>query len=337
MNAIIVILLIILLAMVIYITAGTGYKFRKEKADRKRIEIEDALKYIYNCEYDGDPCNIEGIAGNLGIKTDKASEIVNILQSRGLIGGEIKDISLSAEGRIHALRIIRTHRLLEQYFAEETSLPETSWHQEAEKMEHHVNSEELERIAAKIGNPVRDPHGDPIPTSTGRMFEKKGVSLTESEEGSFARIVHIEDEPPVVYSQLVAFGLFPGIEIQILEKSANRIIIIANDEEIILANILAANITVKKIEKIKKPKYSRVLSELNKGEKGIIAGISRSCRGRQRRRLMDLGIVPGAEIKAELASVSGDPVAYNIRNTLIALRKDQSSKIFINEEGAKNG
>ncbi len=102
--------------------------------------------------------------------------------------------------------------------------------------------------------------------------------------------------------------------------------------------MIAKNITVgilqlekQFIEKLKP------LSTLKIGEKGKVLGIAKHLRGQQRRRLMDLGIVPGTEISAELSSVSGDPVAYKVRGATIALRKQQTEKIYLvsDEEGAK--
>jgi DtxR family Mn-dependent transcriptional regulator len=68
------------------------------------------------------------------------------------------------------------------------------------------------------------------------------------------------------------------------------------------------------------------------GDKGIVLGISKRCRGQQRRRLMDLGIVPGTEIEAEMKSIGGDPVAYKIRGASIALRKTQADEIHLVNE-----
>jgi len=69
------------------------------------------------------------------------------------------------------------------------------------------------------------------------------------------------------------------------------------------------------------------------GEEGTILGIAKALRGQQRRRLMDLGIVPGTKIEAELESLTGDPVAYKVRGTTVALRKQQTDKIYlVNEE-----
>ncbi|MCX8106214.1 MAG: ferrous iron transport protein A, partial [Ignavibacterium album] len=111
----------------------------------------------------------------------------------------------------------------------------------------------------------------------------------------------------------------------------------ANGEECILSPLIAKSITVGPI-KLEKPVEGKLktLSSLKVGEKGIVLGIAKSLRGQQRRRLMDLGIVPGTEIEAELESVTGDPVAYRVRGTTIALRKNQSDKIYLVKEEEKN-
>ena len=73
----------------------------------------------------------------------------------------------------------------------------------------------------------------------------------------------------------------------------------------------------------------RSLSELKIGEKGKVLGIAKSLRGQQRRRLMDLGVVPGTEVEVEMKSLWNDPVAYRIRGATIALRKNQTDKIYL--------
>jgi len=97
--------------------------------------------------------------------------------------------------------------------------------------------------------------------------------------------------------------------------------------------LIAKNITVGvvKLEKHIEGKF-KPLSSLKTGEEGTILGIARSLRGQQRRRLMDLGIVPGTKIEAELESLTGDPVAYRVRGTTVALRKQQTEKIYLSND-----
>ena len=152
--------------------------------------------------------------------------------------------------------------------------------------------------------------------------------------GEVASIIHVEDEPLAIYSQIVAQGLYPGMQIRMLEISDKRIKFIANGEECILSPLIAKSMTVGtlKFEKPVEGKF-RSLSELKIGEKGKVLGISKSLRGQQRRRLMDLGVVPGTEVEVELKGFFDDPVAYRIRGASIALRKNQTDKIYLlNEE-----
>lgn len=322
----------ILLLGVIFTYPGKGLisLWKKSKRTNKKVYLEDALKYLYNCEYNNSVCTLNGIAGNLSISSDKATEIISLLASTGLVKMNAEALVLTSEGRSYALRIIRVHRLWEKYLADETSTNEKDWHKEAEELEHTLTSEEADQLAAQIGNPVFDPHGDPIPSSAGDIPAKKGKTLTEMKPGEFASIIHIEDEPHAIYSQLIAEGLYPGMQIRMTEVSDKRIKFIANGDECTLSPLIAKNITVGllQFEKPVEGKF-KTLSTLKVGETGTILGIAKALRGQQRRRLMDLGIVPGTKIEAELESLTGDPIAYRVRGTTVALRKQQTDRIYL--------
>jgi len=324
------IIVLVFLIVLFYPEKGIVAILKRTNYSTKKVLIEDALKYLYNCEYNDISCTLSGIAGNLNIFADDAAGIIAKLESMGLVTAHKDALSLTSEGRSYALRIIRVHRLWEKYLADETSMLETEWHQKAEEVEHHLTPEQADQLAAQIGNPVFDPHGDPIPSSKGEIPTKQGKHLTEMNPGEFASILHIEDEPHAIYSQIVAEGLYPGMQIRMIEKSDRRIKFIANGEECILSPLIAKSVTVGvlKFEKPVEGKF-KPLSELKIGEKGKILGIAKSLRGQQRRRLMDLGIVPGTEVEAEMESFSGDPVAYRIRGASIALRKNQTDKIYL--------
>lgn len=324
------IIAVIFFVILFYPNKGIVATWKKSNYASKKVLIEDALKYLYNCEYNNVSCTLTGIAGNLSISADDAADIVSRLESMGLLTAHSDALSITSEGRSYALRIVRVHRLWEKYLADQTSVHETEWHQKAEEVEHQLTPEQADQLAAQIGNPVFDPHGDPIPSSSGDIPEKKGKLLTEMNPGEFAVIIHVEDEPQAIYSQIVAEGLYPGMQIRMLEISDKRIKFVANGEECVLSPLIAKSITVglMKFEKPVEGKF-KPLSHLKVGEKGKILGISKSLRGQQRRRLMDLGIVPGTEVEAEMVSVSGDPVAYRIRGASIALRKNQTDKIYL--------
>jgi len=330
------ILVALIFVIVFYPNKGIMAVWKKSKYANKKILIEDALKYLYDCEYNRTNCTLNSIAGNLSISADDAADIISRLESMGLVSAKKNELELTSDGRSYALRIVRIHRLWEKYLADETSVKEDEWHLKAEELEHTLTTEQANQLAARIGNPVFDPHGDPIPSASGDIPEKKGKPLTEMKAGEFGNIIHIEDEPHSIYSQILAEGLYPGMQIRMIELSDKRIKFVANGEECILSPLIAKNITVGilKFEKQIEGKF-KTLSSLKIGEEGTILGIAKALRGQQRRRLMDLGIVPGTKIEAELESFSGDPVAYNVRGTTVALRKQQTDKIYLLNEDEK--
>ena len=329
---------IILVAVVSFFPQkGLFARMKRTKRISKRVLIEDALKHLYDCEYSGITCSLDSVAGKLAISEDEAAELIAKLENMGLLTSQLETLQLSSEGRSYALRIIRVHRLWEKYLADETGVNELEWHHLAEEAEHKLTSSDADALAAQIGNPVFDPHGDPIPSTEGELPDKKGKPLTDLQFGEFASITHIEDEPDAIYQQLVAEGLYPGMQVRILESSKERVKFTANGEECLLAPLFAKNITVApiKFEKAIEGKF-KTLSSLKTGEKGNVLGISKALRGQQRRRLMDLGVVPGTEIAAEMKSAFGDPTAYRIKGASIALRKKIADRIYLVKEKELN-
>jgi DtxR family Mn-dependent transcriptional regulator len=310
---------------------GVFGRWKQIKTDKTRSAAEDALKHAYDCEHRGVGCTTESIAGALSLSVDHAARLATQLESMGLVRPDRNALRLTSEGSSYALRIIRVHRLWERYLADETSVRETDWHIEAERQEHRMTASEADTLAARLGNPQLDPHGDPIPTAAGEVPEQNGYPLTSLGAGEFGKIVHVEDEPRTIYAQLIAAGLHAGMVVQMIENTGARVRLEANGEEVLLAPLFARNITVESVpEERRSHRPFATLASLRPGGMAVVTGISRACRGQQRRRLMDLGIVPGTTITAELSSVTGNPMAYQVRGTLVALRKEQAEQIVVN-------
>lgn len=317
-----------------------GYVWQWQRAMQltERVLIEDALKHLYDYEYKKWSCTLQSMSGALSIGGDRAAKLAGRLEELGLVKSTGQGLELTEEGRSYALRMVRVHRLWERYLADKTGLPAQEWHSEAEKQEHRLSQGEANALAEQMGYPRFDPHGDPIPTASGELPSPRGISLTDLPRGEVAEIVHLEDEPGAIFAQLVALRLHPGMQVRMLDSSPERIRIVAEGDEIFLAPVVAANVTVVPLMEAgdapgMKQAY-RTLSELSPGEKGKVAAISRALLGLQRRRLMDLGIVPGTIIQAEMRSAAGDPTAYKIRGATIALRKSQSDLIYIEKRDA---
>jgi len=314
--------------------SGLVPRWRKARQITERVLMEDALKHIQRCERHGDTPSLQSIAGALDISVNQAAKIAEKLQSMELIIIENGEFLLTPAGRDYALRIIRAHRLWEEYLAEHTGFDESEWHDQAEEYEHLLSPEEAKDLAQQLGNPVYDPHGDPIPSSTGEFKHHPGKPLTSMDLETPLRIVHIEDEPEEIYAQLVAEGLSPGMFARITEKTPQRLRFWIGDEEHVLAPIVAANISVVPLpeEKTEQVQPGAPLNTLNHGEKGRVVALSPRLRGADRRRMMDLGILPGTMIDVEMTSPSGDPTAYKVRGALIALRIEQAKLIQVESE-----
>lgn len=320
----------IILGLLFWPEKGMFWQIKLGKRNNGREMMEDTLKQLYDHEYRNKPSTLKSIAGALELTQDKTAQLLENLNSLNLVVFIESKFKLTTEGRRYALKIIRMHRLWERYFANETGLSEIEWHKEAELREHTTTIDQADKLANYMGNPAYDPHGDPIPTAKGEIPPPKGKPLSELNEGEFALITHIEDEPAIIYAQLVAEGLSPGMQIQLLEKSSSKIRFTAEGEEILLAPVVAANITSLSIPKKQEAEIpTDSLIDLKVGESGEVVMISKSCHGMQRRRLMDLGVIPGTVITNEFKSAGRNPIAYNIRGAMIALRNDQAKLIRI--------
>jgi DtxR family Mn-dependent transcriptional regulator len=296
----------------------------------QRVLIEDALKHFHHCEYLDQPMTLESLSGAVQISRNAASRLLARLESLGLVRPVDHHWDLTTEGRRDALRMVRVHRLFEKYLAERTGVDEAAWHEEADRREHTLSAEEVEALAATMGDPRFDPHGSPIPTPEGEIGPARGTALATLPVGQHAVIVHVEDEPEAVYAQLVAAGLSVGTRLRMLEAGPRRIRVEAHGDEQVLAPVVAAILSIVPVPAAPPEEATcRRLSELPLGRRASVVDIAPACHGPQRRRLLDLGVVPGTIVKTELRSPGGDPTAYLIRGAVIALRKTQADWIRV--------
>ncbi len=327
------------LVLYLFFRSEKGYYWRVQrsfKQDTKTI-IEDILKMLYHAEYTGKNIEINGLFSRLNSKKKHLLEVLKKIEAEGLISSSEDVIKLSETGRDYALKIIRAHRLWEKYLSEETGYDKLEWHDRAEQMEHQLSEEDANSLAEQLGNPRFDPHGDPIPSEKGEIPEIKGKPLPFFPAGTIGKITHIEDEPEVIYKQILAEELHVGSQLKIVAANERRIKFHSEGEEYVLAPIVAANITMEELKKEEVfEKNINRLSNLTKGEKAKIIGISQECKGSNRRRLLDLGFVMGTEISIDMASPLNNPKAYLVRNTSIAIRNEQAAFILI-EKIKNNG
>jgi DtxR family Mn-dependent transcriptional regulator len=219
---------------------------------------------------------------------------------------------------------------LERYFADRTGVAPADWHDLAEAREHALTDAEVEVLAARMGQPAYDPHGDPIPTAAGRLPPKQGVPLGALAPGETALVVHVEDEPASVFHRLLALGVNVSVPIKMVRSEPNAIEVLVGGTPRRLDPLVATAITVERVaEAAGHTVLFERLDALKAGQTAEVVQISPAVQGPQRRRLLDLGLLPGTRVVAEMLSPAGDPMAYRIRGALIALRRPQAQGIYI--------
>jgi DtxR family Mn-dependent transcriptional regulator len=324
-------IMVVLAAFVFWPQGGLLARYQAFRRVTARVLQEDALKHIQKLEFSGRSATLQSVAGALNLDSNRAVDLVANLESLNLIKRDGNRLNLTQDGAQVALNVIRAHRLWEQYLAEHTGYNQSEWHNQAERFEHDFSSDELDQLAGSLGNPIYDPHGDPIPTREGQLWDHEGIPLTDLEENKTGLIVHVGDEPEAVAAQIEAEGLLPGMLLRVTENTKQRVRFWSNGNEHTLAPIVAASINVRAMEETS-PQVSVggiPLNQLEEGDTGRVLILSPHLRGPERRRLMDLGLLPGTLISAEVSSPIGDPIAYRIRDSLIALRSEQACYIQV--------
>lgn len=181
--------------------------------------VENYLKAIYLLEAKhGKPAPASNIAERLAVAPASVTEMVQRLARDGLVehvryGG----VSLTAPGRRAALRVVRRHRLLETFLVRELGMDWGQVHEEAETLEHAISDRLLLAIAAKLGDPARDPHGDPIPSAELEIDEAEAVSLDRLPVGTKGRLVRILDADADLLGYLDGLGVALGDEVEVLD------------------------------------------------------------------------------------------------------------------------
>jgi DtxR family Mn-dependent transcriptional regulator len=184
------------------------------------VAVEDYAKAIYELQTrDRCPVSTTALAGRLGVTPASASGMVRKLDELGLVTHQpYHGVELTERGSQLALEVLRHHRLLELYLAKSLGVPWDRVHDEAEVLE-HVLSEELEQlIAAKLGNPTRDPHGDPIPSADLVIEERPTESLATLAAGATGTFVRVSDADPAMLRYLAQRAIAPGARFEVIER-----------------------------------------------------------------------------------------------------------------------
>lgn len=192
----------------------------QEHSGLRSSAVEDYAKAIYALQRRGsEPVTTNALAERLGVTPGSASGMVKRLGELGLAEHRpYHGVTLTDQGRRVALEVMRHHRLLELYLVESLGVPWDRVHDEAEVLE-HVLSEQLEElIAAKLGDPTHDPHGDPIPTRELTIEEGASDSLQTLSPGDRGTFTRVSDSDPEMLRFLAERGIAPGDELEVIDK-----------------------------------------------------------------------------------------------------------------------
>jgi DtxR family Mn-dependent transcriptional regulator len=214
--------------------------------------VEDYLKQIYLMQLEGPELVSMGkLAQAMGVVPGTATSMIKTLADSGLVQYEPRGgVRLTAGGEKLALHVLRRHRLVELFLVKVLGLDWSEVHAEAEELEHWVSDKVLDRIDAYLGHPSVDPHGDPIPSSKGKVASVRHESLADCGVNRTFRVARIVDQDPAFLQFVERCGLMPGVTVavQVRDKLADAIWVKAGDRRAItLGSSAAAKILVEAV------------------------------------------------------------------------------------------
>ncbi|WP_305094737.1 metal-dependent transcriptional regulator [Prescottella sp. R16] len=181
---------------------------------------QDYLKVIWTVqEWSGERVSTKLLSERIGVSASTVSEAIRKLADQGLVDHvRYGAIALTDAGRAAAVSMVRRHRLIETFLVEELGYGWDEVHDEAEILEHAVSDLMIDRIAAKLGHPERDPHGDPIPAADGSVPTPPARQLSDFEDGEAGRVARISDADPAMLRYFDSVGIALDTDIAVVER-----------------------------------------------------------------------------------------------------------------------
>ena len=221
---------------------------RRDPAARASEAVEDYAKAIHAlAERSSKPVGTSALAERLGVSPGTVTAMLKRMAEMGLVEHEpYRGARLTGAGERVALEVIRHHRLLEAYLTEALGMPWDRVHDEAEVLEHYISEELEERIATALGDPDRDPHGDPIPDRELELAAEQATSLAELEPGRRGTFRRVSDSDPEILRYLGSIGLRPGSQLEVVDRQpfGGPLLIRVDDYEHAIGEPLAGRIRV---------------------------------------------------------------------------------------------
>jgi len=287
---------------------------------------EDALKALHTLQTIKEWSTGAALAQRIGVTETAARATVASLVACGWVQSEDQDrLYLSEAGKARARELIRAHRLWERYLVDREGVPLEAVHAEADRREHKITPQDLVNLDADLGQPAWDPHGHVIPAPGHPVPPIMARSLAEEgSAGRHFRIISLDDEPTEVLARLIALGLNPGIDVEILEQAPDYLRLGLDENTIALDIADAHHVFV-----VPTPSLAVPLGELPIASQARVAEVRGA--GKHQRRMLDMGFVPGALVTVARQAPLGDPVEFRIKGTSVALRRQDANTILVEE------
>lgn len=211
--------------------------------------MEDYLKGIYELERDeGPPVSTSAIASHLDVTQPTVTSMIESLADNGLVEREkYQGVELTPEGEAVALEILRHHRLLEAFLAEQLDYDWATVHEEADALEHHISEEFEQRISAVLGDPTTDPHGDPIPSADlERPTDNSTQTLADCDPEDRVEVIRVRDRDEADLSYLSEIGITPGTSLLVSDVAPfGMVTVLTGNGEQSLPEDIAGSIRVR--------------------------------------------------------------------------------------------
>jgi DtxR family transcriptional regulator, Mn-dependent transcriptional regulator len=200
--------------------AGQHHAVRRDPDALASEAVEDYAKAIFALQRrERGPVGTSALAERLGISPASVTAMLKRMDEMKLVHYEpYRGVTLTPTGEKVALEVIRHHRLLEAYLSDALGMPWDRVHDEAEVLEHYISEELEERIATALGDPSRDPHGDPIPDRELALGAESGIPLIELETGESGTFSRVSDSDPEMLRYLAEQGIRPGATVRVTER-----------------------------------------------------------------------------------------------------------------------
>ena len=289
------------------------------------------------------PVPLSQLADDLSISPISANEMCRKLQDHGLvIYRPYKGASLTVEGERRAYNILRRHRLWEVFLVNKLGLNYDQSHEIACQLEHATPELLAGRLDAFLEYPAANPQGEPIPRTDASLAERALLPLARLSAGQCGHVVRCNVNPAAL-AFLDERGVRPGALFAVMVTAGDSLLIQVGKAHISLARPLAEAVQVEMAkdktqqsileeqEKLEMTKDKQILlHELKTGQCGIVVRVGG--KGPAKRRMMDMGLVPGSEVKMVRVAPLGDPIEFTVKGYNLSLRRNEAKQIKVEVE-----